>query len=495
MKPNNLRLLCLTLLLMTGVSGLHAAVDYLCFTAESASSIKLSMTGSITAEVKTSTDGVTWTDYTFDTDINLGAGEKVYFKGNYRGTATNNFAKFVMSGQISASGNIMTLTDGDNPTLSLEGKKYCFYSLFSGCESLTSAPTLPAETLAANCYASMFYYCTELSEAPALPATALAKGCYMEMFKGCTGLTAAPALPAETMADICYANMFEGCTKLTVAPNLPATTLAMGCYNFMFSNCTGLEAAPDLLPAATLEEQCYEGMFAGCTNLTTAPALSATQMARHCCDRMFEGCTALTAAPELPATNLAEGCYCWMFWNCTGLETAPALPATTLAEYCYEGMFEGCTGLKRAPALPATTLTKSCYYKMFRDCTGLETAPELPAATLAETCYKEMFCGCTNLNAIEVNFSSWTDADNTTLDWVKDVSATGTFVCPEALNVSERNSSRVPAGWTVNSSTGINSPVMDSRSANGATYNILGQKVDENYKGIVIQNGKKHINR
>lgn len=125
MKPNNLRLLCLTLLLMTGVSGLHAAVDYLCFTAESASSIKLSMTGSITAEVKTSTDGVTWTDYTFDTDINLGAGEKVYFKGNYRGTATNNFAKFVMSGQISASGNIMTLTDGDNPTLSLEGKRYC----------------------------------------------------------------------------------------------------------------------------------------------------------------------------------------------------------------------------------------------------------------------------------------------------------------------------------------------------------------------------------
>jgi hypothetical protein len=235
-------------------------------------------------------------------------------------------------------------------------------------------------------------------------------------------------------------------------------------------------------------------MFAGCTNLTTAPALSATQMARHCCDRMFEGCTALTAAPELPATALAEGCYCWMFWNCTGLETAPELPATTLADYCYEGMFEGCTGLKRAPALPATTLTTSCYYKMFLGCTELETAPELPASTLAETCYKEMFCGCSKLNTIEVNFTSWTDADNPTLDWLKDVSADGTFVCPEGLDISTRDASHVPAGWTVNSSTGI-SPIMDSRYANGTIYNILGEEVDEHYKGIVIKNGRKYINR
>lgn len=34
------------------------------------------------------------------------------------------------------------------------------------------------------------------------------------MFKGCTSLTAAPSLPAETLAACCYMGMFSGCTSL-----------------------------------------------------------------------------------------------------------------------------------------------------------------------------------------------------------------------------------------------------------------------------------------
>lgn len=35
----------------------------------------------------------------------------------------------------------------------------------------------------------------------------------------------------------------------------------------------------------------------------------------------------------------------------------------------------------------------------------------------------------------------------------------------------------------------------DSPTANGAIYNLAGQRVDENYKGIIIRNGKKVLNR
>jgi hypothetical protein len=45
--------------------------------------------------------------------------------------------------------------------------------MFDGCTSLTTAPALPATTLAANCYSYMFYGCTSLTSAPALPATTL----------------------------------------------------------------------------------------------------------------------------------------------------------------------------------------------------------------------------------------------------------------------------------------------------------------------------------
>ena len=119
----------------------------------------------------------------------------------------------------------------------------------------------------------MFRNCTSLTTAPELPATTLAYGCYGDMFRGCTSLTTAPELPATTLAENCYGSvddvysgMFRDCTSLTTAPELPATTLALGCYNAMFRNCTSLTTAPEL-PATTLVNMCYRYMFNGCTSL------------------------------------------------------------------------------------------------------------------------------------------------------------------------------------------------------------------------------------
>jgi hypothetical protein len=61
------------------------------------------------------------------------------------------------------------------------------------------------------------------------------------MFSGCTGLTTAPELPATTLADSCYTSMFRGCTGLTTIPELPATTLADFCYSAMFSGCINIK--------------------------------------------------------------------------------------------------------------------------------------------------------------------------------------------------------------------------------------------------------------
>jgi hypothetical protein len=60
------------------------------------------------------------------------------------------------------------------------------------------------------------------------------------MFYGCTNLTTAPELPATTLASSCYQEMFSNCTSLTTAPELPATTLAWSCYNQMFYGCKSL---------------------------------------------------------------------------------------------------------------------------------------------------------------------------------------------------------------------------------------------------------------
>ena len=169
----------------------------------------------------------------------------------------------------------------------------------------------------------------------------------------------------------------------------------------------------------------------------------------YCYASMFKGCTSLVNAPELPATTLADNCYASMFNGCTSLAQAPELPATTLAINCYSNMFNRCTSLVQAPELPVTTLANNCYRVMFSYCTSLTQAPELPATTLATFCYYGMFMGCRNIDCIECSFEAFSSA---TLQWLKGVSSTGTFICPTALGTNEtiqRGLSYCPNGWTV----------------------------------------------
>ena len=164
---------------------------------------------------------------------------------------------------------------------------------------------------------------------------------FCKLFYGCTALTSAPDLPATTLANECYYGMFADCTSLASAPELKATTLEDKCYNRMFFNCTSLTSAPEL-KATTLATACCYYMFYGCTSLASAPKLHATKLANSCYWQMFYGCTSLTSAPELPATELANYCYYYMFYGCTSLTSAPELKATTLAANCYYRMFNKC---------------------------------------------------------------------------------------------------------------------------------------------------------
>ncbi|MCR5394058.1 MAG: leucine-rich repeat protein [Bacteroidales bacterium] len=343
-----------------------------------------------------STDYKTWNTYTIGTTIPLdNVNDFVLFRSyvtrSQFSTDINNYYQYQLTGSVAATGNIMTLFDADGSRTSTS--EYALYRLFYGQTALTSAPYLPATTLADNCYQSMFEGCTNLTSAPALPAKKLAEHCYESMFYSCTGLTSAPALPATSLSTSCYRSMFYGCKSLTSAPALPADTLADYCYYSMFSGCKGL-----------------------------------------------------TSAPALPADTLADYCYYSMFSGCKGLTSAPALPADTLADYCYYSMFSDCTGLTSAPALPADTLASYCYAYMFSGCTGLTIAPALPATTLSDYCYAYMFTGCTSLNEVSVAFTEWTE--NATEGWLTDVAEEGIFVCPTALPRT-RGNDYIPTDWNV----------------------------------------------
>ena len=224
----------------------------LCFTAEEPNSTIRMTKGEYAPEVSlyTSIDGRNWTSFIpNETIITLAnVGDTIYFKagnsGNNRFCATNEATPeyaniFSLTGKIAASGNIMSLLDGDNPTTELH-YDYTFAQLFRNCISLTTTPELPATILSKYCYTNMFSGCISLTQATELPATTLTDICYYGMFRDCTSLTQAPALPATTLSRYCYHKMFSGCKSLTQAPELPATTLTEKCYSNMFNGCTQL---------------------------------------------------------------------------------------------------------------------------------------------------------------------------------------------------------------------------------------------------------------
>ena len=135
--------------------------------------------------------GGAWADYTIGTTITLAsAGDFIRFRGDNSkfSTTAYDFYQFSMSGTIEASGNIMSLVDSTCQLLTIPCD-FCFRSLFASCTSLTTAPALPATTLAVNCYRSMFQGCEGLTTAPALPATALEANCYQYIFNGCIKLS------------------------------------------------------------------------------------------------------------------------------------------------------------------------------------------------------------------------------------------------------------------------------------------------------------------
>ena len=279
--------------------------------------------------------------------------------------------------------------------------------------------------------------------------TSNARFCYLFIY--CKVLTSAPQLPATTLASKCYSYMFSSCTSLESAPALPAKTLAYSCYQSMFNLCKNLTSAPALLPATTLADQCYYYMFNGCTNLKSAPELSATTLAAYCCSYMFSDCKKLTSAPALSATTLADYCYYYMFNNCTSLESAPKLSATTLASNCYDSMFRNCTNLTSAPKLPATTLADDCYHYMFYGCSNLSSAPKLPATTLADYCYSMMFYGCSNLSSVTMLAPSDQISRSSFTNWLHNAGTTATSrtLIVKDKDAYEATKGQLPTEWQI----------------------------------------------
>ena len=336
-------------------------IPYVTFKAEQAQTFKMTpQNGYTISGLEYSVNGGEWKKVA-DTGVDFGGD-----KGNLRlrGTNTNGTASaddpystitFTKDALVACTGDIRTLLDWKKYS-TVETKNARFCNLFQDCSVLTSAPELPATTLADNCYYSMFSGCKSLTSAPKLPATTLALGCYSSMFSGCKSLTSAPTLSATELAIYCYTGMFYGCTSLTSAPKLSATTLVEGCYEGMFIGCSNLQEAPEL-PATTLAKSCYREMFSRCTSLKSAPTLSATTLAESCYSGMFYDCTSLTSVTMTAPSDQITGNYFSDWLKDAGKDVTTGRTLIVKDQTAYDAL------LKTTEFLPTTWQKGKCAVK------------------------------------------------------------------------------------------------------------------------------------
>lgn len=80
-----------------------------------------------------------------------------------------------------------------------------------------------------NCYNNMFRMCVNLTTAPELPATTLAEGCYLEMFLGCTNLNYIKMLATDISATDCLKYWVNNVASTgTFVKNAAMTSLPTG---------------------------------------------------------------------------------------------------------------------------------------------------------------------------------------------------------------------------------------------------------------------------
>ena len=161
-----------------------------------------------------------------------------------------------------------------------------------------------------------------------------------------------------------------------------------------------------------------------------------------------------TSITSYYVTNIKCSADCYIYGNIMSLvdEDGFATNTTLTGVSTFYPLFKNNTHIKnhsdKELVLPATTLASYCYRCMFEGCTGLTKAPELPAQTLTYSCYDHMFQGCTNLSDVHC-LATDISAKNCTLEWLKDVAATGTFAKAESTAWTTGDSG-IPDGWTVN---------------------------------------------
>lgn len=275
-------------------------------------------------------------------------------------------------------------------------------NMFSGCTLLEEAPTMDFNSVTIDSR-NIFYNCESLyvtqntfnfnsliGTNASITNTSSVSG-IDGMFTGCISLTAAPTINAPYVKSV--RNLFSGCINLVSVPKTMSYPEAISACS-MFSACTSLAIAPAVLELPKCEN--VANLFSNCTNLQTTPYPNGKwdlSGVTYTAQSLLDGCSSLVnVSNEIDLRNCQN--VSAMYRNCSALKTLPTLNLDKATNTSY--IFQNCTGITDLRGKTLTLNSVSAPISLLINCTAL-IYPFDTITLNSATNITSMFNGCAAL--------------------------------------------------------------------------------------------------
>ena len=342
---------------------------------------------------------------------------------------------------------------------------------------------------------SWFSYCISLQDIKGirnLNTEYVTDMCWM--FFDCKALTSLDVSNFNTQNVINMAWMFSGCEALTSLDVSNFNTKNVTKMAWMFSGCEALTSL-DVSNFNTQNVIYMLGMFYNCEALTSLEVSNFNTQNVIYMMNMFSGCEALTSLDlsNFNTQNVTD--MSSMFYGCEALTSLDVSNFNTQNVTDMAYMFYNCSALTSLDVSNFNTQHVTNMGSMFSDCQALTSLDVSKFNTKNVTDMGFMFFNCTSLTTIFCN-NNWKVRykiyDRSMFYNCTRLEGTNTLYNAYKTGIEMANPT---TGYFTSKTAGIDHVKTADRAGDGKAYDLSGSRVNESYKGIVIKNGKKYIQK
>ena len=288
------------------------------------------------------------------------------------------------------------------------------------------------------------------------------------MFNRCEALTSLDLSNFNTKNVTDMGGMFEGCEALTSLDVSKFNTQNVTSMYSMFSGCEALTSL-DVSKFNTEKVIVMNLMFANCEAMTSLDVSNFNTQNVTVMNGMFNQCHALTSLDVSKFNTEKVTDMSWMFAYCEALTSLDLSKFKTEKVLYMGGMFAGNKALTSLDVSKFNTQNVIVMIWMFAGCESLTTIfcnSDWIVGRLIKD--NSMFANCTKLKGTNTAYNT---------------------------NKTGIEMANPTTGYFTSKTTGIDHVNTVDQAGDDKAYDLSGRRVNESYKGIVIKNGKKYIQK